>query len=72
MKYYQALKDSYDYFSKNAIVRGELLTERERNKKVPYIADSYFRIIDLSRKNIFVSFGVRFPIHESEYYLPLN
>lgn len=60
MKYYKALKDGYDYFTGNALIQNELLTEKERNTKFRYIQDDYFKPIDVSKKRTYFSFGCRF------------
>lgn len=64
MLYYQAIKDGYDYFNKNSLIKGELLTEKERNTKVRYLPDSYFERVNISRKKTFFNFGVRLPMKE--------
>lgn len=65
MRYYQVVKDGYDYFSKNAVVEGELLTLRERNRLVPYLSNDHFREIEIPRKYTVFNFGVR--LIKSEY-----
>ena len=60
MLYYKVIKDGYDYFNKNAIVKNELLTTKERNSKVSHLPDSYFQIIEIPKTKVFWSFGVRF------------
>lgn len=60
MLYYKAVKDAYDYFNKNGIIKNELLTTRERNSKVQYLPDSYFQIIEIPKSKVFWSFGTRF------------
>ena len=60
MLYYKAVKDGYDYFNKNGIIKNELLTARERNSKVRYLPDDYFQIIEIPKSNVFCSFGTRF------------
>lgn len=64
MKYYLVLKDGYDYINKNGVVERELLTPRERNTKVRYLPDSYFKEVEISRKKTFFSFGVRLQMSE--------
>lgn len=59
MKYYVVMKDSYDYFNKFAVVKSELLTEKERNTKARYIADSAFQIMEINRSHTIRNFGVR-------------
>ena len=59
MKYYVAMKDSYDYFNKFGVVKYELLTEKERNTKARYIADSVFQIMEINRSHTMWNFGVR-------------
>lgn len=60
MLYYRAKRDAYDYFTKNGVVLNELLTKREREKRVPYIQDCVFEPVHISQRNIYMSFGVRF------------
>ena len=64
MKYYLVLKDGYDYINKYGVVERELLTPHERNTKVRYLPDSYFKEVDISRKRTFFSFGVRLQMSE--------
>lgn len=60
MLYYKAIKDGYDYFNKNSIIKNELLTVKERNSRVRYLSDSYFEIIEITKTKVFWSFGARF------------
>ena len=60
MLYYKAIKDGYDYFNKNALIKNELLTTKERNSKVSRLPDSYFQIIEIPKTKVFWSFGARF------------
>ena len=52
--------DGYDYVNKNALIKNELLTTKERESKVRYLPDSYFQIIDIPKSRVFWSFGARF------------
>ena len=72
MKYYVAMKDAYDYFNHFAVVKYELLTEKERNTKARYIADSAFRVMEINRLHTFRNFGVRLvqSRFRSQYNLP--
>lgn len=60
MKYYRARMDAYDYLSKDGVVPYELLTERERKTRVPYLKDSVFEIVTINKFNTYKCFGVRF------------
>lgn len=60
MKYYKAIAEKHDYFTGNTLIENELLTEKERNTKFRYLSDAYFTPVEISRKKIFFSFGVRF------------
>lgn len=62
MKYYKAKQDAYDYFNKFNLVKGELLTERERNILARYISDDKFEIVYIKKTNTFTNFGCRFEI----------
>lgn len=72
MKYYVAMKDSYDYFNNFAVVKSELLTEKERNTKARYIEDSAFQIMEINRSHTMINFGVRLvqPRYRNLYKLP--
>lgn len=59
MKYYVATKDCYDYFNKFAVIKSELLTEKERNTKASHICDSAFQIMEINRSHTMINFGVR-------------
>lgn len=65
MKYFQVVIDGYDYFSKNAVIKGELLTTKERSRLVPHVSDSHFKEIEISSRKTFTNFGVR--LIKSEY-----
>lgn len=65
MKFYKVVKDGYDYFNKNAVIKNELLTERERNTKVRYLSDDYFEPVEVSKKGTYYSFGVRFEMENN-------
>ena len=67
MLYYRATCDAYDYFSKRGVVIGELLTEKERYKLVPYIRDSVFDKVNISKSLTFKMFGVRKQITDEMY-----
>ena len=60
MKYYRVTKEAYDYFNKNMTVKNELLTPRERNTKFRYLKDDCFEEVEVSKKNTYINFGVRF------------
>lgn len=66
MKYYKVKKDIYDYFSKHAVIENELLTEKERNRKCPYLSDNVFEIVNIPKTKIFWNFGVRFECRQVE------
>jgi len=63
MLFYKAKKECCDYFTGNTLIENELLTARERNTKFRYIPDSYFDIVEVSKKGTYISFGVRFENH---------
>lgn len=62
MKYFRVIKEKYDYFNKNMTVMNELLTPRERNTKFRYLADDCFEEVEVSKKNTYINFGVRFEV----------
>lgn len=61
MLYYKVnTGDKHDYFTGNTTIKNELLTEKERNTKFRYLTDEYFTPVNISRKNVYFSFGARF------------
>ena len=61
MLYYEVVEDGYDYFNKNSALKGELFTPKERETKVRYISDDHFKPVHISKRQVFFSFGCRFP-----------
>ena len=66
MLYYRAKTDAYDYFNRYGVVKGELLTKKERNSKCRYLHDSCFEEVHINRNKTFVNFGIRFEKTETE------
>ena len=64
MKYYRAIAEKHDYFTGNTTIKGELVTERERNTKFRYLGDDIFEPVEISKKKTFWSFGARFECRE--------
>ena len=64
MKYYRVRRDAYDYFNKYTVVKNELLTEKERNKKARYIKDDIFEEVEINKNKTYFNFGVRREIKE--------
>lgn len=63
MKYYKVVVDNkHDYFTGYTTIKNELLTEKERNTKFRYLMDDCFKIVEVSKKNIYWVFGARFEI----------
>lgn len=60
MKYLKAKHDAYDYFNKNAIVKDELITMKERDRLYRYISDTCFTEVEIPKSKVFTMFGVRF------------
>lgn len=60
MTYYRAKREAFDYFNEYPVVRGELLTAKERNTKCRYLNDDIFEIVDIPRTRTFMIFGARF------------
>ena len=59
MKYYVCVHGGYDYFNHFAVIKGELLTEKERNSKARYLSDNYFQAMEINRSHTMINFGVR-------------
>ena len=72
MKYYVCVHDGYDYFNKFAVIKSELLTEKERNSKARYLPDKYFQVMEINRSHTMINFGVRLvqSRYRSLYKLP--
>ena len=66
MKYYKVLEEKYDYFTGWTAIENSLVTEKERNTKYRYIADCFFKPVSVSRKQTYMSFGVRFPTSDAQ------
>ena len=64
MLFYRVRRDAYDYFNKYAVIEGELLTEKERNRKARYLKDDIFQPVEISKQKTFWSFGCRFEIKD--------
>ena len=64
MKYYKAITEKHDYFTGWTTVENELLTPRERWTRFRYLPDSYFEPVNISKRKIFINFGVRFEVQE--------
>lgn len=73
MKYYVCVHDGYDYFNKFAVIKGELLTEKERNSKASYLPDKYFQVMEINRSHTMRNFGVRLvkSAYREQYNVPM-
>lgn len=60
MKYHKVVKEKYDYFSGHTTVMNELLTPKERNALFYHLGDDCFEEVEVSKKNTYINFGVRF------------
>lgn len=61
MKYFQVnTGDKYDYFTGHTTIKGELLTQKERDTKFRYLNDEFFTPVEVSKRDIYWSFGARF------------
>ena len=60
MIFYRVTRDAYDYFTGNAAIKNELVTQRERDTKFRYLKDSVFEKVEVSKKKTFWNFGARF------------
>lgn len=72
MKYYRAKDEYYDYFSDYCTIKNQLLTEKERNTRCRYLQDSCFDIVNISSRNTYMSFGVRFKCHDRAWNIVLS
>ena len=60
MLFYKATREAHDYFTGYTTVKNELVTQKERDTKFRYLKDSVFEKVEVSKKNTFWNFGVRF------------
>ena len=65
MKYYKAKQDFYDYKNEFNLVKGELLTECERNTMARYINDDKFEIVQIKKSKTYTFFGCRFEMGDN-------
>ena len=66
MLYYRAKTFAYDYFNDYPLIKGELLTKKERNSKCRHLHDSCFEEVRINKNKTFVIFGVRFEKRETK------
>ena len=61
MKFYKVVSaDKLDYFTGYTTVLGELLTEKEKERKFPHLFDDCFQVVEVSKKNTVWIFGARY------------
>ena len=66
MKYLKPITQKHDYFTGWTTFTGELLTQKERNRRFRYLPDDIFRTVYVSKKKTYKSFGHRFEYHYEE------
>lgn len=71
MRYYIARVDAYDAKAHRALIKTELLTERER-KQYTGLSDRYFKKMTINKNHTYQSFACRLVKHEyrSMYGVP--
>lgn len=65
MLYYKPKIEKHDYFTGWTTIPGELLTEKERERRFRYLPDKIFEKVYVSKKRTYKMFGARF---ECTYY----
>ena len=61
MKYLRVVKgDVHDRRTSYTTVTNELLTAKERKEMFPTLSDDCFEEVEVSKKNTYINFGVRF------------
>lgn len=61
MKYLRVIKgDVHDRRTSYTTVPNELLTAKERKETFPTLSDDCFEEVEVSKKNTYINFGVRF------------
>ena len=63
MKYLKPIVERHDYFTGWTTIPGELLTEKERNRRFRYLPDNVFKTVYVSQRKTYKSFGTRFEYH---------
>ncbi len=65
MLYYRVLKDGImDFKSGYTTIVNELVTEKEKEKKFPALSEKVFDTVEISKRNVYWSFGARFEIKD--------
>lgn len=73
MLYYRPTTEKYDYFTGYTAIKGELLTEKERNRKFRYLDDCFFEVVNVNRNKTYWSFGCRWEIDKDfRYFNPIG
>ncbi len=65
MWYWRAKCDAIDLKTGHSMVKGELLTKRERFSRIPNISDKMLEVVDISKNRTYKIFGIRFEVHET-------
>ena len=60
MKYLKPIAEKHDRFTGWTTIPGELLTEKERERRFRYLPDEIFQKVYVSKKRTYKMFGVRF------------
>lgn len=67
MKYFRVVKEKYDHSTGYTTTMNELVTPRERNIMFRNLGDDCFEEVEISKKNTYMNFGVRFEIGTGHY-----
>ena len=63
MRYYMAKVDAFDKKAQRALIKTELLTDRER-KQYTGLSDRYFKKMTINKNHTYKSFACRLVQHE--------
>lgn len=64
MMYYKSNSEMMDKVTGWTVIKNELVTDRERDKRFPNLPDYIFTRVCLSSRDTYKTFGIRFQCHE--------
>lgn len=64
MMYYRSTAEMTDHFTGWTVIKNELVTDRERDKRFPNLPDYIFTRVKINSRDTYKTFGIRFQCHE--------
>lgn len=65
MTYFRAKFDAYDHSVDRGVVKGELLTAKERELRVPKLPKYVFETVVIPKSKTYYLFGCRFEVNRN-------